>query len=190
MGELQRLLTDWPQMAWVLVGDDGLHDPDLYADLVDRFPGRVAAFALRTAFGTDRVIRAGRPESSGPRLPGGTSAPKVPWVRAPNGEELLPLLQDALGLSRPRGGAPDQWFLTAQQRGNSATRVRPWTEGNAVRALAHGRSYFPVLASALAGAAAGDGVWLAGWRADGDELLDPAGPTVATRSAQPLGGEP
>lgn len=63
---------------------------------------------------------------------------------------------------RPRPMVPHR--AAARELGH---RVRPWTEGNAVRALAHGRSYFPVLASALAGAAAGDGVWLAGWLAGG-----------------------
>jgi phosphatidylserine/phosphatidylglycerophosphate/cardiolipin synthase-like enzyme len=71
------------------------------------------------------------------------------------------------------------WFLTADERGNAATGLGGWTDGNAVRPLVHGRSYFPVLARALAAAGAGDLVLFAGWRGDADERLTDAGPTVA-----------
>lgn len=71
------------------------------------------------------------------------------------------------------------WFLTAAQRGNDATRIRPWTVGNAVRPLVHGRSYFQALAEALAAAGDGDLVLFADWRGDPDERVGDDGPTVA-----------
>ncbi|WP_298461912.1 phospholipase D family protein [uncultured Cellulomonas sp.] len=80
---------------------------------------------------------------------------------------------------RARAAAGDHpWFLTAVQRGNDATRLRPWTQGNEVRALVHGQAYFAALARALAGAGAGDLVLFADWRGDPDERLAPDGPTV------------
>ena len=71
------------------------------------------------------------------------------------------------------------WLLTDGQRGNDASGVPAWSEGNDVRALVDGRSYLPALAAALAGASEGDGVLFAGWRADPDELLDHGGPPLA-----------
>jgi hypothetical protein len=172
-GALGRALAERPQVSWVLVGDDAWHDPELYGELADQSPDRVAAIALRQVFGTrgsrDSALT-GAPTS--PRgAPRDEDQPRVPVVRAANGEELLPLLQDALDLRRPSSNGPQDWLLTAQQRGNPATRLRAWTEGNAVRPLIHGRSYFPVLSEALAGTGSGDRVSLAGWRTDADELL-------------------
>ena len=100
-------------------------------------------------------------------------------MAAPNGEEILPELSASLGLEEPRNATVSDWFLTPSERGNDATRLRAWTTGNAVRPLAHGSTYFAVLAGALADTAQGDSVLFAGWRADSDELLTDAGPTVA-----------
>ena len=63
-------------------------------------------------------------------------------VGAPNGEELLPLVRAALGIGQPREGSVGDWFLSEFERGNGATRLRAWTEGNAVRPLVHGRVYY------------------------------------------------
>lgn len=71
------------------------------------------------------------------------------------------------------------WLLTGDQRGNDATRIRPWTEGNAVRPLVHGATYFAALAAALADAGDGDLVLFSDWRGDPDERLTDDGPTVA-----------
>lgn len=76
-----------------------------------------------------------------------------------------------------RGGHP--WLLTAAQRGNDSSGLPAWHEGNAVRAAIDGCSYLCELAQALDGAAAGDVVLLAGWRAEPDELLGEGGPPVS-----------
>lgn len=70
------------------------------------------------------------------------------------------------------------WLLSAQERGNDASGLPAWREGNDVCALVDGRSYLPALAAALAGTGEGDAVLFAGWRADPDELLDDGGPPV------------
>lgn len=44
----------------------------------------------------------------------------------------------------------DDCFLTGPERGNDATRLRPWTTGSAVRPLVHGTTYFLELARVLA----------------------------------------
>jgi phosphatidate phosphatase APP1 len=128
---LDRLIETMPQVRWALIGDDGGHDPNLYMDLARRAPDRVAAIGLRQALDPDSY---GTGQPWHPERVNG-----VPVVRAPNGEELLPLLRASLGLGQPRGAGVRDWFLTRFERGNDATRIRAWTEGNAVRPLVHGR---------------------------------------------------
>ena len=64
------------------------------------------------------------------------------------------------------------WFLSRAERGNEAYDLRPWTEGNAVRALHHGAEYFPRLARRLQEAGPGDLILLLGWRMDAEQRLD------------------
>ncbi|MCZ2822680.1 DUF2183 domain-containing protein [Modestobacter sp. VKM Ac-2977] len=166
---LERLSTDLPGIRWVLVGDDGEHDPEIYQDFARRHPDRVEAIALR------RVLPVGGEQDGGE--PSGAVG-EVPVVRAPDGAELAARLDTTLDLPPAAPAGPEAWFLTAAERGNAATLLRPWTEGNQVRPIVHGRAYFRALAEALARAGRGDVVFLAGWRGDTDELLTDDGLTV------------
>jgi phosphatidate phosphatase APP1 len=83
-GSLERLARDLPWVTWVLVGDDGEHDPDIYADFVRRHPGRVAAVAIR------QVHIAGDTDARTETVEG------VPFVRAPDGEQLRVMLADVI----------------------------------------------------------------------------------------------
>ena len=78
------------------------------------------------------------------------------------------------------------WFLTAEERGNSATvldRRHPsgeaWTAGNEVRPLVHGASYFSELLVSVRSLQPGDLLLFTDWRGDPDELLDGAGTEVS-----------
>lgn len=46
-GAIDRLMEDFPDLPFVLIGDTGQHDAEVYADAARRWPGRVAAVALR-----------------------------------------------------------------------------------------------------------------------------------------------
>jgi phosphatidylserine/phosphatidylglycerophosphate/cardiolipin synthase-like enzyme len=169
---LDRLADEHPHTTWVLVGDDAGHDRALFADFSRDHPGRVAAIALRRLLDED-VDGQEPPDDGRP-----TTGPVV--VEAPNGEELLPRLRAALGVGPPRGESRlDDWFLTAEERGNPATGLRAWTEGNAVGLRVHGSAYYGALAARLATTGPGDLVLFAGWRGDGDQELADRGPTVA-----------
>ena len=86
---LERLAADLPGVRWVLVGDDGEHDPEIYRDFTRSHPDRVAAIALRTVapIGT-------HPPATEERVGA------VPVVRAGDGRALAGLL-DRLGLAEP-----------------------------------------------------------------------------------------
>jgi phosphatidylserine/phosphatidylglycerophosphate/cardiolipin synthase-like enzyme len=73
---------------------------------------------------------------------------------------------------------PEDWFLTAAQRGNDATMVddrhpagNAWSHGNLVRPLIHGAAYFTELIRAVGQARPGDLLMFADWRGDADEQL-------------------
>lgn len=81
--------------------------------------------------------------------------------------------------------AVQRWFLAPEERGNPATDIdrlgeagTSWVEGNVVRPLVHGATYFRRLYDELSGLRAGDRVYFTDWRGDADELLLPDGPTV------------
>nr|WP_169171819.1 phosphatase domain-containing protein [Bifidobacterium sp. DSM 109957] len=43
----EQLMADFPDMKFILVGDDGQKDPTTYATIARRYPGRVLAIAIR-----------------------------------------------------------------------------------------------------------------------------------------------
>jgi len=61
------------------------------------------------------------------------------------------------------------WFLTEEERGNPHTTLAAWTEGNAVRPLIDGDSYFAELFPAIERMRRGDLLLFTDWRGDPDE---------------------
>src|SRR3954466_5869200 len=73
------------------------------------------------------------------------------------------------------------WFLTAAERGNPGTDIDSdgaWSEGNLVRPLVHGATYFRRLYDELCKLQPGDRVYFTDWRGDPDEMLYDDGPTI------------
>ena len=83
---LTRLVQELPHLRWVLIGDDGEHDPAIYTGLAETHPEHVAAIALRQV----------TPGSQGGTDQQTGSVNGVPVLTGPDGEALLPLLQAAL----------------------------------------------------------------------------------------------
>src|SRR4051812_19199395 len=135
---IECLADRMPNLRWVLLGDDGGHDPQVFVDFAHRYRDRVAVIALR------QVLDVDSPRINLPYRPDGAVSAAV--VGAPNGEELLPLVRAAVGIGQPRAGSATDWFLSEFERGNEATGLRVWTEGNVVRPLVHGRVYYRALA--------------------------------------------
>ncbi|MFD2675466.1 App1 family protein [Gulosibacter bifidus] len=82
---LRRLAQEFPNMKWLLIGDDGQHDEQIYGEFAAEFPDSVLAVAIRQLSNTESVLAGGR-ASSWVKWHA-TSA--VPWVHAPNGAELV-----------------------------------------------------------------------------------------------------
>jgi len=84
-GSLARLAQELPQVTWLLVGDDGQHDPGLYAEFVAAAPERVAAVGIRRLTPAEQLLAGGHPLAS-PDRPVDSD---VPWVSGDNGYELM-----------------------------------------------------------------------------------------------------
>ncbi len=71
------------------------------------------------------------------------------------------------------------WLLTKGERGNGTTRLdalyegeRAWSEGNLVRPLVHGATYFAELHQRFEATRAGDLIFFTDWQGDADERLN------------------
>ncbi len=88
---LRRLVKELPNLTWVLIGDDGQHDPQLYDDLICDAPRRVELVAIRELTAAEQVLTHGTPVP----LPDASEAESPPSnevvtkVRAPDGHELI-----------------------------------------------------------------------------------------------------
>ncbi len=91
---LARLAREFPDIRWVLIGDDGQHDEELYTDFIDAHPDSVAAVAIRQLSTPEAVLAGGR--SRGDEADR-TDDDGPPWVRAPDGAGLTEQLA-SLGL--------------------------------------------------------------------------------------------
>jgi phosphatidate phosphatase APP1 len=84
---LRRLAEEFPNIKWLLIGDDGQHDEDVYRDFVAEFPDHVAAVAIRQLSPGQAVLAGGRSKSEKPETP------SVPWVYSPDGSGLATQLE-------------------------------------------------------------------------------------------------
>lgn len=60
LGAIQRVLTAFPGLPFVLIGDAGQHDPEIYRDVVLAHPGRIATVYIRTLDVPGRAAALGR----------------------------------------------------------------------------------------------------------------------------------
>ncbi|MEP6480289.1 MAG: phosphatase domain-containing protein [Rhodoglobus sp.] len=87
---LDRLAVDFPGIRWLLVGDDGQHDEDLYGAFVERHPQSSLAVAIRQLSPGEAVLAGGRSAPTGHE-----GQDEVPWFFAPDGAGLSELIADA-----------------------------------------------------------------------------------------------
>ncbi|MGZ0067369.1 App1 family protein [Microbacterium sp. Yaish 1] len=85
---LRRLAKEFPNVRWLLVGDDGQHDDALYTAFASENPDRVRAVAIRRLSPAEAVLAGGRTAVND------HSAAQVPWVTGSDGAALLDRLAD------------------------------------------------------------------------------------------------
>lgn len=93
-GQFDRLAAEFPNCRWILVGDDGQHDPALYADFARAHPDSVEVIAIRRLTPAQQVLSHGLPIATDELLPDRLKTP-VPMLRAAEGFTLHTLVQSA-----------------------------------------------------------------------------------------------
>lgn len=98
---LRRLAEEFPGIRWLLIGDDGQHDEELYAQFAAEHPEQVAAVAIRRLSTGEAVLAGGRAKPE-------EHSPEIPWVSASDGSSLADRLAEAGVLTvRPSAASPD-----------------------------------------------------------------------------------
>lgn len=117
---MDRLNEDFPQVEWILVGDDGQHDPEIYAAFARRHPGRVRAIVIRQLTPSEALLAGGRAAETRHATPG------VPWVYGPDGAALTLQLEE-LGIfnSEHSTASPQAWpFSVRAEESESVERLQ------------------------------------------------------------------
>ena len=96
--QLRNLLITFPDINWVLVGDDGQHDPMIYDELAREHPRHIAAIAIRQLSPAEQVLAHGTPEAieQPPALRNATAEHGVPTVQGRDGHALATMLPEVV----------------------------------------------------------------------------------------------
>ena len=57
--QLRNLIIDYPHMTWILVGDDGQHDPLIFSEVIKEHPTQIKLVAVRTLSPREHVLSHG-----------------------------------------------------------------------------------------------------------------------------------
>lgn len=87
VANLDRLARDFPDLRWLLIGDDGQADETIYGEFAQRHPDQVVAIAIRRLSPSEAVLAGGRRHSDHSDNP-------VPWAHAPDGAGLAERLTE------------------------------------------------------------------------------------------------
>lgn len=83
--QLRNLFIDFPEIDWILVGDDGQHDPLIYGEAIFEHPDRVKQVAIRQLSAQEHVLSHGTVSA----LSQPEHYPDTPTVSGHDGFELL-----------------------------------------------------------------------------------------------------
>ena len=98
---LERLTREFPQIKWLLFGDDGQHDESIYRDFAAQHSDKVAAVCIRQLSPSEAVLA-----GSSFRGHSRTADPTVPWLHAADGAGLADKLE-RIGLLDPAPQQPE-----------------------------------------------------------------------------------
>lgn len=88
---LERLAREFPNVRWLLVGDDGQHDPDIYSEFARGHRESVAAVVIRHLSPTEQVLASGLPVP----MDQAKSVPGTAWLQGTDGAALAVRLKHA-----------------------------------------------------------------------------------------------
>lgn len=85
--QLRNLFIEYPEVCWILVGDDGQHDPLIYGEAVFEHSDRIAGVAIRQLSPSEHVLSHGT--TTALTDPTQTAERGVPTILGADGHELL-----------------------------------------------------------------------------------------------------
>jgi phosphatidate phosphatase APP1 len=88
-GSLERLAEEFPDLKWLLVGDDGQHDEAIYGSFAHDHPERVAGVAIRQLSTSEAVLAGGRSKD------GPDESIGINWFYSPDGAGISQQLSEA-----------------------------------------------------------------------------------------------
>ena len=89
LSNLRRIAAEFPHVRWLLIGDDGQHDDELYTTFTSEHPQSVVGVAIRRLSPAEAVLAGGRTAVND------HSAASVPWVTDSDGAGLVERLVEA-----------------------------------------------------------------------------------------------
>ncbi|WP_307481900.1 App1 family protein [Pseudarthrobacter sulfonivorans] len=84
---LERLAKEFPDMRWLLIGDNGQHDEQIYSGFAQDHGDKVAAIAIRQLSVSESVFAGGHSED------GDHTASAVPWIYSTDGAGMAKQLK-------------------------------------------------------------------------------------------------
>jgi len=96
---LRRLRSEFPHIQWLLVGDDGQHDPMIYREFASEYPDRVAGIAIRQLTPGEQVLAHGTPIATIDTM--WTPSTSAPEVEGADGTELAHQVRRVLSERTP-----------------------------------------------------------------------------------------
>jgi phosphatidate phosphatase APP1 len=88
IAELERLATEFPDVKWLLIGDDGQHDEETYSGFATAHPQNVAAICIRQLSDSEAVLAGGRSRERWRE-----EATAADWMFAPDGSAFAKALE-------------------------------------------------------------------------------------------------
>lgn len=90
VAQLNRLAREFPDVRWLLIGDDGQHDEETYGRFAREHRDNVAAICIRQLSPSEAVLAGGRSRSTM-----WEAETDVDWHYAPDGRGMVNALQEA-----------------------------------------------------------------------------------------------
>lgn len=84
---LERLAKEFPEIRWLLLGDNGQHDEQIYSGFAQENADKVAAIAIRQLSVSESVFAGGHSDN------GDHTSSVVPWIYSPDGAGMAKQLR-------------------------------------------------------------------------------------------------
>jgi phosphatidate phosphatase APP1 len=94
---LRQLARDFPKISWLLIGDDGQHDPMIYGEFAAYAPKRVRGIAIRQLNPVEQVLAHGLPLERLDTAWAEDLSSTVPRIEGPDGNTLLDKIDRVIG---------------------------------------------------------------------------------------------